>query len=778
MEIMKAFETVTSRIKSWVDENKVQKVVGKGLSSNDYTITDKNKVASMPNDLVILDGKLYLAQDGTPLENSAVTLPEGGGGSTSGSITLINNLSSSDITSVVDGDVLLEFNYKSSEDETGNGTAYVYVGDVLKKTEKISPGDNTINIGSCVSEGINVVKLTCMDKYSNSLSLSYTVEIISLRLYSSFDDTIPYKSSINYTYTPVINATKTVYFILDGDDEILEPAVITTSGRQETYVIPKQTHGSHTLEVFFTVNINGEEVPSNHLYYDLICVDDEGTTPVISCSYHNDKIKQFETIVVPYVVYSPTSLTSNISLRVNGNVVNQLTVDRTKQNWSFRADEYGEITLTISCGAVNKTLSINVEQSEIDVDATTGDLELYLSSYGRNNNEANPNTWSYGDISASFSNFNFVSDGWQLDDDGVTVLRVSGNARLEIPANIFASDFRSTGKTIEIEFAATEVLDYETVIISCMSGGRGIQITPQRADIFSEQSTIGTQYKENEHIRISFVVEKRSENCFVLVYINGILSGVEVYPTDDDFTQSPPVGITIGSNYCTTNIYCVRVYNNSLTRHQILDNWIADTQNGALMLDRYSRNQVYNAYGDVTIDKLPVDLPYLIIRASTLPQSKGDKKTCSGRYVDVMDATKSFTFSNAQIDVQGTSSQYYYVKNYKIKFKNGFQDNNGTIHDSYQLNNNAVPTNTFTFKADVASSEGANNVVLAKIYNDLCPVLTAPQKKDPRVRQTIDGHPIVVFWDDGTNITFLGKYNFNNDKGTQEVFGFSEGDES
>ena len=781
MNIMDAFEKVTSAIKSWVDENKVQKINGKGLSTNDYTDVDKSKVEqidNIPNDLVVLDGKLFLAKDGVIMNDSAVALPSGGGGSgsSSGAVTLTNNLSSTSITAVVGGDVLLQFNYKSSEDETGDGMAYIYVDDVLKMTTKISPGDNTINIGQCVIEGTNIVKLTCMDQYSNYRNLSYTVEVVSLRLSSSFDDTVPYDSDINYTYTPVINATKTVHFILDSKE--IDTQTVETSGRQETYTIPKQPHGSHTLEVYFTVNINGTDVPSNHLYYDLICIDDGGTTPIISCSYKNNKITQFETIVVPYVVYSPTSLTSNITLLANGNVINQLTVDRTEQKWSFRADEYGELILTIRCGAVTKTLTFNIEQSEIDATATTSNLELYLSSYGRNNNEANPGVWEYGDIPASFSNFNFVSDGWQLDDDGVSVLRVSGDARLEIPTQIFANDFRSTGKTIEIEFASKEVLDYEAVIISCMSGNRGIKITAQKADLFSEQSTIGTQYKEDEHIRISFVIEKKNENRFLLVYINGILSGAEVYPEDDDFTQVTPVGISIGSNHCTTDIYCIRIYNNSLTRHQILDNWIADTQNGQLMLDRYSRNRVYDVYGDITIDKLPKDLPYLIIKSSTLPQYKGDKKTCSGSYVNLMDSSKSFTFSKAQIDVQGTSSQYYYVKNYKIKFKNGFVDENDVTHDDYQLNSNAIPTSTFTFKADVASSEGANNVVLAQIYNDLCPVLTPPQKEDPRIRQTIDGHPIVIFWDDGTNITFLGKYNFNNDKGTEEVFGFQEGDES
>ena len=781
MEIMKAFARVTSAIKSWVDENKVQKISGKGLSTNDYTDAEKSKLNSIdqiPNDLVILDGKLYLAQDGVVMDDSAVPLPSGGGGggSTSGAITLTNNLPSTDIMAVVNGDALLSFNYMSSEDATGHGTAYIYVGDVLKMTQKIAPGDNTINIGSCVTEGTNIVKLTCMDQYSNYRNLSYTVEVVALHLSSAFDDTIPYNSDISYTYTPVINAAKTVHFIVDGTE--IGTQEVTTSGRQETYIIPKQAHGSHTLDVYFTVNINGVDVPSNHLYYDLICVVDGGTTPIISCAYKNDRISQFQTLVIPYVVYSPTSLTSSITLSANGNVVNQLTVDRTEQHWSFRADTDGELILTISCGVITKTLRLNVTKSEVNAEATTNDLELYLSSYGRSNNEANPAIWKYGDVAAEFSNFNFVSDGWQLDDDGVTVLRVSGDARLEIPSKIFANDFRSTGKTIEIEFASREVLDYEATIISCMSAGRGIKITAQRADLFSEQSEIGTQYKENEHIRISFVIEKKNENRFLLVYINSILSGAEVYPEDDDFTQSTPFGITIGSNYCTTDIYCVRVYNNSLTRYQILDNWIADTQNGQMMLDRYSRNQIYNVYGDVTIDKLPADLPYLILDGPVLPQYKGDKKTCSGSYVDLMNPDNNFTFRNAQIDVQGTSSQYYYVKNYKIKFKNGFVDNNNVEHENYKINDHAVPTNTFTFKADVASSEGANNVVLAQIYNDLCPTLTYPQKEDPNVRQTIDGHPIVIFWDDGTEIKFLGKYNFNNDKGTPEVFGFSDGDES
>ena len=47
------------------------------------------------------------------------------------------------------------------------------------------------------------------------------------------------------------------------------------------------------------------------------------------------------------------------------------------------------------------------------------------------------------------------------------------------------------------------------------------------------------------------------------------------------------------------------------------------------------------------------------------------------------------------------------------------------------MNEDAVPVSTFTMKADVASSEGAFNVVLSMLYNDLCPYKTPAQEADP-----------------------------------------------
>lgn len=781
MDIMSALRTTTEKIKSWTNDklsDKVDKVAGKTLSSNDYTALDKQAVGKIADGLSLSGGKLYLSKNGELISNG-ITLPSGGGGGSSGGATLIlQNTSGWTYKSVASGgDCIVTGTWSSTEESipTGNGIITISVNEIVKYNANISQGDFSINVGQYLSSGSNTIKITITDIYGGQKSISLTVDVIELTLSSTFDATIPYNGDIDYVYTPIADVEKNVFFILDGKQIATE--VVTTSGRQQTFTIPSQIHGSHAFEVYYTAMIDGETIESNHLYYDLICVEDGYTTPIISCVFNKTNITQYETINIPYIVYNPTSLTSNIVLKENNIVVNELSVDRTEKKWIYRADIVGDVMLSIVCGDASKIIRISVAENDIDIQPVTNNLDLYLSSYGRSNNEENPAQWSYKNIDCEFENYNWFSDGWQIGDDGYTVHRVTGDARLTIPLKIFSGDFRTTGKTIEIEFSTKDVLDYDSTIISCFNNNIGFKLTAQQAILKSQQSEISTQYKEEEHIRLSFVIEKKTQTRLLYIYLNGIMCGAAQYPSDDDFSQSSPVNITIGSNKCTIDIYNMRVYSNNLTRYQILDNWIADTQDIAIKTQRYNHNNVYDAYGSIVISKLPDDLPYLILDAKELPQYKGNKINVSGTYVDPVNPKQSFTFENAQADVQGTSSSGYARKNYKIKFKNGFIQN-GELKAGYQLREDSIPTGVFTFKADVASSEGCNNVELVRLYNDTCPYKTPPQRVNSSIRQGIDGFPIVIFHNNGETTKFVGRYNFNNDKSTAETYGLLDGDES
>ena len=773
-------------------------------SLSELQTTDKNSIVRAINEaaenggvdgLYYENSRLYLTKDGV-IVGDPVTIVSGGGSGGSDNeavITVANNTGWLSNTISESEQCYLELSWSSVENEysTGDGSLTVRVNGIVKLQQTVQQGNVSVNVREYLTSGSNVVRVTIADVYGNSRSISFSISLVALSIsataFEASNASAVYSSSVPFAYVPVGAVTKNVVFMVDGT--VIGTQEVTTSGRQQTFTIPVQTHGAHSLEVYFTAVVNGTTVSSNHLYYEMIFAESGNSTPIIASPFRASGATQYYTLSIPYTVYTPDSANSEVTFVATVVDENQetttqnlgtRTVGRTQQTFTYTPSKVGTLTLTITSGVATKTFTLSVARLNIDVEAETDSLELYLSAEGRSNAEARPNSWTFNNISCTFTNFNFVSDGWQLDEDSATYLKVSGNARLTIPFQIFAEDFKSTGKTIEFDFSTTDVMDYDTPIVSCLADGKGLVITPQSVSLTSESSSIMTQYKEDEHVRIAFVVEKTSENRLIYTYINGICSGIIQYPAGDDFQQTNPVNITIGSNNCTINLYTIRVYRNSLTRYQILDNWIADTPDGATMLARYNHNNVYDEYGEIVINNLPSNLPYLIIESAALPQYKGDKKTISGSYTNPIDPTKSFTFTNASCDVQGTSSAGYPRKNYKIKFTS-FVNEDGEESSNYYLrgSNECLPTNVFCFKADYASSEGANNVELVRLYNDACPFKTEPQEDNALVRQGIDGIPIVIFWSNTATGTtsFLGKYNFNYDK-SSKVFGFTDGDES
>ena len=754
-------------------ENDVAEVLNTAQAMQDAIATIMNMTNSKAdNGYADANGYLQLTANGEDIGDKigpfASSSGGGGGGSSdNASMSWQNNTGWVARTIASGADCYITVTWSSIEDETetGPGSLQISVGGIVRASYQVDQGLVSVDISQYLSTGSNSVDFRITDVYGNSRHTMFTVTVIAISISSTFDTSTQYESAIQFPYTPIGAVSKTVHFILDGQE--IGTQQTSVSGRQMTYTIPAQSHGGHSIRCYFESEINGQTVRSNELYFEFVCIDPLGSDPIITSSYDQNVISQYTSAVIPFTVYNPSALTAEVEIYVDLNLVSTQTVDRTEHTYTYRANQAGAHQIKFVCGATTKILNITVTESEIDVEAETENLALYLTSYGRSNNEADPWTWvsDAGDteISAVMTDFDGMADGWQTDEDGITCLRVSGDARVVIPYKPFENDARQTGLTIEIEYATRYVSDYSAVVLSCMNGGRGLEITPQRASLKSEQTELSMQYKEGEHIRVAYTIDKRSEDRLVKSFIEGKIARAAQYPADDDFSQVTPAGISIGSDDCTIDIYCIRVYTNNLNMQQVLENWIADTQDGTVMLARYSRNQVYDAYGKIVISQLPSTLPYMILEAEELPQYKGDKKTIGGSYTDPLHPEKSFTFSGCQANVQGTSSAPYYRKNFDLQFKNGFEMITSGHADNYQLRTTSIPTNRFVLKADVASSESANNVQLVRLYNDICPYKTPEMEEDSRVRWGIDGFPIVVFWHDtGTGETkFHGKYNFN-----------------
>ena len=297
------------------------------------------------------------------------------------------------------------------------------------------PGAVSVNVKDYIFSGSNTVQLQVTDSYSNSRVKNFTITVVELTLTSSFDDSTIQTEVLVFPYTPYGAVSKTVHFILDGTE--METVTTSVSARQQTYIIPQQSHGAHTLRVYFESTVNGNTVRSNELYYAIIWYRISENTPIIASSYNQFTVMQFTTMNIPYTVYTPNAQMSDVVIRADGRTASEITVDRTRQTFSYRFNNTGTHSVTFTTGGTLKTMTFTVIAADIDCHAETENLVLHLSSASRSNNEANPGIWTYGtgedQIAATFTNFNWKSDGWQMDADGLIALRVSGDARLTIP---------------------------------------------------------------------------------------------------------------------------------------------------------------------------------------------------------------------------------------------------------------------------------------------------------------------------------------------------------
>ena len=750
----------------YADQSKAHAEEAAGSAEEARAVIDAYDGKKVPNGFVYEDNLLYLTSDGVIVGDPIEILQ--GSGSGSGTTTVVKLTAEGDtvISALYGTEPGCAFNFTSTDDgvATGDGTGEIMVNDVKRATFTVTQGYNYIDIAEYLSAGRNIVRIKVTDVYGAFKLLYLTYNMVDLRVTSIFDDSVYYTDVIPFKYTLFGEVEKTAHVVLDGKEVHAETTTLTN--RQTTVNLTPETHGVHTLDVYVTTTLNEEEIESDHLTYEIMYVVDGASDILIASVYNVSDVEQGTQVSIPYSVYNPSSLNTDVELVVScGEEIystQTVNVDRTRQTWNIRNYPLGGVTFTIKAGEVSKSHTLTVTESAIKVESVTNDMELFLSSAGRSNNELTPDTWAYNDIATTFTDVNWSTTGWVQDDDGDSVLRLSGGAKAEIAFKPFETDWKTYGKTIEIEFTPRDVNNRNAVIISCMDGGIGFEFTADTATLKTQQSEIGCKYNYDKKVKVTFVIESKSEYRLMQVYMNGVCSQAKLYPTSDIFQQSNPVNITIGSEYCGVDIYSIRSYTNALTKNEIVENYIADIRDIGEKTEVYEKNAIYNKYGVIQYSEVKTRNHVMTI-IGDLPQSKGDKKNVTVKFEHMSESGLSYEMP-FKLDVQGTSSQWYVRKNFK-----------GVTEVYFQVAEDQVPVLVFCIKADYAEATGTHNTQSANLIETLYSEKIPPQEEDPRVRTAIFGYPIVVFHQETETSTpvFVGKYNYNLDKGSLEAFGFT-----
>ena len=702
----------------------------------------------------------------TPKQKFTIVGGSGGGGSSS---TLkIEYVTKSPLIVTTNDKAIIKYNFSgqdSSGDEVGTGDFTWKIGNQIIATGIAVSGENSFDATNYINLGTQKLLLTITDSAGSLVTKTWTVQKIDIRLDSSFNDKLTYNiGPVSFDYTPYGAISKDIHFKLDGVE--LTKVTTASSGLPMAYPLPAQTHGAHLLEAYITAEINGATVESNHIFKDIIWYDSTSTTPVIGCVQQSFTAKQYDATNIVYTVSDPTTETPTVTLAVDGNVVSTQTLNSNTQTWQYKTSEVGTHVLTITCRDAVKTLNVNIEELDIDVEPVTAGLVFDFNPSGKSNNDAD-RLWSNGEIAMTVSNnFDWINGGYQIDKNGDQYFCIKSGTSATINYNLFEDDPKKNGKEFKVVFKTTNVKNRDTSFISCMDNNIGLDMKIENARIYSSNNNLYSPYCEDDIIEFEFNINKNTDIPMVMTYEDGVGNRPMIYTSDASFMQTNPKPITIGSEDCDVYVYRMKAYSTSLTDRGILSNFIADARNADEMIARYNRNQIYDENGLLTPEVLAEKCPDLRIIKIDAPWFTNDKKNkvedtnITMIYKNGDPVLDNWTCTGALHSGQGTSSNEYGYAGRNIdlimnKDTSLFTLGDGkTTSSTITLTRDSVPTNYLNVKVNIASSENENNAQLARRYNEYNPFKRTAKLKDGKVKDTMEFYNCVIFIrENNTDIT-------------------------
>lgn len=745
------------------------------------------------------NGYLHLTQEGLDIDGfDPFFVGSGGGGATTGSkLTFAMTSSTSFSVAETAGTAPLTFNFYSfdaaSEVVTGNGTLKIYVNGTLKRSLTVQQGPNTIDVFEYLSTGANTVKLVLTDSYGATATRTCNITRESLTLSWNLEETMKNSGALTVNLTPTGTGSKTVVVKVDGN--VYSEDVVTTSGRRLTKSIAGLVHGSHLIEAYCTLDIEGTTLTSDVLTAAIAQIDEESTQAVIASSFTAETAMQFTNINIVHRVIDPVNNPAEVEYIVNGETYDTDTIDQSAHTWSYRPTAAGQLTLEIVCGDERWSHTLTVTELESPAEEVTEGLKLKFEPA----TIASLSGWEHDGVTIQLSEkFDTVNGGLKTDSDGARGLLVMKGDRAVLNFNMFGDDARKTGKEVKVIYKVENCSDFDAVAVSCFSGGIGMQLKANAVSVNSEQSVLDMQTCEGMRTELDINIEPDTANRVMTFWEDGSHAKAVTYAEADNFTQAEPAGITIGSDDCNVWVYLIRCYASDLSDTEIKANYAADGKDGAEISKRYDESLIYDSAGNIDPERcaeICPDAHVMTWHGPSISTSKENKITGYLTHKFIAGGPEhSWTAYNAVDKVQGTSSAAYVLAalNHDFEAKEGFTLEDGTVIPAYAMTENSIPVSYFNFKVNTASSEHINNILMSEWYHRFQRYKRAARVADPRVRDCVEGHMALLFYHNtGTEPVLAGSVtvqpdetilygigNLNNSKKNLDVFAQNDEDDT
>lgn len=689
-------------------------------------------------------------------------------------------------------------------------------GNIKKVTQVYNAGTNVHFLAdNYLSNGTNSVSVVITGRNTLvSAMAAVTYNVVAIDFTSTFDFSKPVESGqyLSIPYHLEGAGVKYVEWYIDG--VVLQDVDTITDlrvNRIKNIDTTGLSAGKHNVQGRAYITSNGSNFYSTTLYYDFVVspeseewqsdvtyvllglVLDAPATSTISVN-----VKQYEAFEYLATIYDSRQRSLNMVISDNGTQVQSISMHYSViESLSYSPTTTGNHTILFSADEATASFVVVAESGDVDINEVTDSLLLKLSAKGRSNSETNPAVWTYGNITTTFNNFDWNAiSGWNND-----ALVIPVGSSIDIDFAPLGGNPLTNGRTIEIDYETSSIENDDASVIHIVnqSTNAGFNVTASTASLQSSGgANINTKYKDGDRVHLTFIINKVTGDNGRLMCIvnNGILERSASFASTDAFRVDD--NFHIGSLGCSVKIHSIRVYDRALTIDEAFCNYAVDSDN---LVEIADKNDILNpSTGLIDADKVSAKIPIMIITGDMQPIFDATDKNTTV-YVDIdylnfQNTSKNFSAEHSRMRPQGTSSLGYPRKNLRLytsaEYGCTMTDANGDVlpDGMYSFKDKAQPVNCWTLKADYAESSGSHNTGAARLWNDLMymaqingefALRTNAQKTalqngyEYDVRTAIDGFPIVVFHrvNAESELVCLGQYNFNNDKSTESVFGFT-----
>ena len=296
-----------------------------------------------------------------------------GGGAGAGSMT-VSRIGSDTINTLKGNPCFIRYKFTAvdaSGEETGSGTASLYIGGILKNTFTAKQGENEIDVSPYLDQENNTIRLIVSGNIGGVSNITqvkiWNVIATNLTLTWNYrDTTINTANNFTFSWTCSTSLSHTVYASIDDLYNVVlrRDSTLLSDSISIDRATNGLTHGSHKVRIYATTTIGDTEFVSPNVIHTVICVDAARSDTIISIGNIEYTMNQYDTLAIPIVLYDPTSIDNKVSakLRENGIDVDEWEnyENGVQYYWNYTPTTPGIKTLSILSGTTEETFSLNV----------------------------------------------------------------------------------------------------------------------------------------------------------------------------------------------------------------------------------------------------------------------------------------------------------------------------------------------------------------------------------------------------------------------------------